>query len=91
MAKPKVMHALLTEPDAPLVPGREYPTLCDITWEYQPLLSEEVRERFVCALCHQEQMTELLAAITDLQDRYNFHLTTYHHDHIQRSTTDEQH
>jgi hypothetical protein len=87
MAKPKVMHALLTESEQPLVAGQEYDTLCGTTWQHQVLSEAEVRERFVCALCHHEQVTELLAAITDLQASYNHHLAMYH---VDGSTSDGQ-
>ena len=66
MTEPKVMHALKTIPDLPLVPGAWYETLCGTTWEYQRLPEWQVRERFVCAACHEAQIEELRAIINNL-------------------------
>ena len=86
MSTPKVMHALLVEPTEPLEAGKSYLTICGIYWEHQPLTKEEVRERFVCALCHHEQVDELLVAIQDIQTNYNLHLNAYHPKRIEPTT-----
>lgn len=77
MAKPKVVHLIVDEPEERIA-GMRYLTLCDIYWEHQPLSPEEARERFICAMCQNEQNLELAKALENLRDRYNFHLTHSH-------------
>ena len=66
---PQVMHALLNDGDLPLVDGAFYETLCGISWMHRELSPEQIRVRFVCAMCHERQVYELLDSITDLQNQ----------------------
>lgn len=75
---PEVVHALRNDLGIPLAPGAYYETMCGTSWQYQPIPEEEMRTRYVCAMCHQAQMTELLAAMADMVDRFNSHLQTLH-------------
>jgi hypothetical protein len=78
MPKREPIHALLVEEGHRPVPGALYATLCGTSIEYEAILPETVRTRFVCALCHQEQMRRLATALEDLRERFNHHLEAYH-------------
>lgn len=77
MAKPRIVHALLNDTDE-LIPGAHYQTLCGTVWEHQRLTAEDMRERYVCALCVDRQNAEFVAALEALRSAYNQHLETFH-------------
>lgn len=77
---PQIVHALLAEAETEdlklFVPGAFYPTLCGISWQYRDI-GPSIRERFVCAACHQHQLEGLRDTLNQLITKHNVLTAAY--------------
>lgn len=77
MSTPKVMHLIANEPQV-RPEGAFFTTLCGLAQEHAILPAAELRTRFICAMCQNQQNLELAKGLESLRTAYNTHLETAH-------------